>query len=144
MSSGYCRRYGRWSCLGPAGPLTGSGGFVMQPGDVPAEEEPAEPGRDLPPQVMRVLCENLPALEPPEIQVAVQIAIDTGRRPEDICALPLDCLARDKDNLPVLVYDNAKAGRLKAAARQRVHGPGDRSPAAPRPGPGFPQPRRAS
>jgi len=89
-----------------------AGGFVMQPGDVPAEEEPAEPGRDLPPQVMRVLCENLPALEPPEIQVAVQIAIDTGRRPEDICALPLDCLARDKDNLPVLVYDNAKAGRL--------------------------------
>jgi len=89
-----------------------AGGFVMQPGDVPAEQEPAEPGRDLPPQVMRVLCENLPALEPPEIQVAVQIAIDTGRRPEDICALPLDCLARDKDNLPILVYDNAKAGRL--------------------------------
>ncbi len=89
-----------------------AGSFVMQPGDVPAGEEPAEPGRDLPPQVMRVLCENLPALEPPEIQAAVQIAIDTGRRPEDICALPLDCLARDKHNLPVLVYDNAKAGRL--------------------------------
>jgi integrase len=98
---------------GPGQPAAGlPGDFMMQPGDVPAEGEPAEPGRDLPPQVMRVLCESLPALGPPEIRVAVQIAIDTGRRPEDICALPLDCLARDKDGKPVLVYDNAKAGRL--------------------------------
>ena len=35
-----------------------------------------------------MLCENLPALEPPEVKVAVQVAIDTGRRPEEICALP--------------------------------------------------------
>ena len=35
-----------------------------------------------------------------------------GRRPEDILALPLDCLHRDKDGAAVLVYDNAKADRL--------------------------------
>ena len=57
-------------------------------------------------------CAGLDALEPPEVKVAVQIAIDTGRRPEDILDLPLDCLHRDKDGAAVLVYDNAKAGRL--------------------------------
>ena len=38
--------------------------------------------------------------------------IDTGRRPEDILRLPVDCLARDTDGAAVLVYDNAKADRL--------------------------------
>ncbi|MBT2233475.1 site-specific integrase [Nonomuraea sp. NEAU-A123] len=61
---------------------------------------------------MAVLCANLDALQPPEVWVAVQIAIDTGRRPEDILDLPLDCLQRDKDGAAVLVYDNAKADRL--------------------------------
>jgi len=54
----------------------------------------------------------LDTLEPAEVRVAVQIAIDTGRRPEDITGLPLDCLARDADGAPVLVYDNIKADRL--------------------------------
>ena len=101
--------------LGLTRPGQAAGGlgedFIMQPGDVPPEDEPGEPGRDLPPQVIRMLCENLPALEPPEVKVAVQVAIDTGRRPEEICALPLDCLRRDAAGAPVLVYDNAKAGR---------------------------------
>ena len=46
------------------------------------------------------------------MRVATQIGIDTGRRPEDILALPLNCLHRDKDEAAVLVYDNAKAHRL--------------------------------
>jgi hypothetical protein len=41
-----------------------------------------------------------------------QIGIDTGRRPEDILALPVDCLQHDKDGSPVLIYNNAKADRL--------------------------------
>jgi integrase len=61
---------------------------------------------------MAVLCANLDALEPAEVKVAVQIGIDTGRRPEDILDLPWDCLQRDKDGAAVLVYDNAKADRL--------------------------------
>ncbi len=54
--------------------------------------------------------------EPAEVEVAIQIAIDTGRRPEDILDLALDCVGRDKDGAAVLVYvlvyDNAKAHRL--------------------------------
>ena len=61
---------------------------------------------------MTVLCASLRTLEPAEVRVATQIGIDTGRRPEDILSLPLDCLARDKDGGAVLVYDNVKASRL--------------------------------
>ena len=59
-----------------------------------------------------MLCANLDTLAPVEVKVATQIAIDTGRRPEDILGLPLNCLARDTDGAAVLVYDNAKADRL--------------------------------
>ena len=45
---------------------------------------------------MAVLCTNLDTLEPVEVRVATQIGIDTGRRPEDILALPCNCLDRDK------------------------------------------------
>ncbi|MEU7864630.1 tyrosine-type recombinase/integrase [Nonomuraea sp. NPDC049141] len=86
--------------------------FAVGLRDIPAEAERAEPARDLPPEVMAVLCANLDALQPSEVWVAVQIAIDTGRRPEDILDLPLDCLQRDKDGAAVLVYDNSKADRL--------------------------------
>ena len=61
---------------------------------------------------MTVLCASLHTLEPAEVRVATQIGIDTGRRPEDILGLPLDCLDRDKDGGAVLVYDNVKADRL--------------------------------
>ena len=61
---------------------------------------------------MAILCANLDTLEPAEVRVATQIGIDTGRRPEDILNLPLDCLDRDKDGGDVLVYDNIKANRL--------------------------------
>jgi hypothetical protein len=61
---------------------------------------------------MATLCANLHALEPAEVRAAAQLVIDTGRRPEDILGLPLDCLSRDKDGGAVLVYDNIKADRL--------------------------------
>jgi integrase len=86
--------------------------FTLGCGDIPAEPEQGEPGRDLAPEVMRVLCDNLDTLQPVEVKTAVQIGIDTGRRPEDILDLPLDCLRQDKDGAAVLVYDNAKAHRL--------------------------------
>ena len=88
------------------------GDFVIGAADIPAEPVRGEPGRDLPPEIMTVLCASLDTLQPAEVRAAIQIAIDTGRRPEDILGLPLDCLARDKDGAPVLVYDNAKAHRL--------------------------------
>ena len=88
------------------------GDVVIGAGDIPAGPARGEPGRDLPPEIMTMLCASLGTLQPAEVQAATQIAIDTGRRPEDILGLPLDCLARDKDGAPVLVYDNAKAHRL--------------------------------
>jgi len=94
----------------PAAALPGDFGIGI--GDIPAEAERTEPGRDLPPEIMTVLCASLDTLQPPEVAAATQIAIDTGRRPEDILGLALDCLARDNDGAPVLVYDNAKANRL--------------------------------
>ena len=88
------------------------GNVVIGAGDIPADAGRGEPGRDLPPEIMTALCANLDTLQPAEVKAATQIAIDTGRRPEDILGLPLDCLARDKDGAAVLVYDNAKAHRL--------------------------------
>ena len=88
------------------------GDFAVGRGDIPAEAQRGEPGRDLPPEIMAVLCTNLEGLHPIEVRTATQIGIDTGRRPEDILNLPLDCLHRDKDGAAVLVYDNAKADRL--------------------------------
>jgi integrase len=88
------------------------GDFAIEIGDIPAEPARGEPGRDLPPEIMAILCASLDTLQPAEVKAATQIAIDTGRRPEDILGLPADCLARDADGAPVLVYDNAKAHRL--------------------------------
>jgi integrase len=85
--------------------------FVIGLGDIPLEPEPAEPHRDLPPEIMRQLCGRLDQLTSPVTRTAVELAMDTGRRPEEICELDFDCLARDEDGLPVLVYDNHKANR---------------------------------
>jgi integrase len=88
------------------------GDFAVGLSDIPADPVRGEPGRDLPAEVMSQLCAGLDTLEPAEARAAIAIAIDTGRRPEDILGLPLDCLDRDRDGAPVLVYDNIKADRL--------------------------------
>jgi integrase len=97
----------------PGKPAAGlPGDVVIERADIPADPDRGEPGRDLPPEIMAILCSHLDTLEPVEVRVATQIGIDTGRRPEDILNLPLDCLARDKDGGHVLVYDNIKADRF--------------------------------
>ena len=96
----------------PGQPAAGlPGDFTVGLGDIPADPVRGEPGRDLPAEIMNQLCAGLDTLEPAEVRTAIQIAIDTGRRPEDILGLPLDCLHRDRDGAPVLVYDNVKADR---------------------------------
>ena len=96
------------------GPAAGLGeDFTVQPGDVPVKPHPGERGRDLPPEIMRQLCDHLDLIASPEIRTATELAIDTGRRPEEIAALDWDCLARDADGAPVLVYDNHKASRAR-------------------------------
>jgi len=120
----------------PGGPAAGlSDQFAVHRDDTPDEPEHGEPGRDLPAEIMRQVCGHLPSLPAPHIRTAIEILIDTGRRPEDVVALPLDCLAASQDGSAVLIYDNHKANRLgrrlpvpEAAARsiraqqQRVRG----------------------
>ncbi len=90
--------------------------FSIAEGDVPGEPEEQAAGRDLPVEVIRHLCQHLDELEAQagvEVRVAVELMIDTGRRPEEICALALDCVTRDGTGKPVLIYDNLKANRLQ-------------------------------
>lgn len=51
---------------------------------------------------------------------AVNYTIDTGRRPNEICQLPWQCLDRESDGSPVLVYDNTK--NLRHARRLPIPG----------------------
>ncbi len=88
--------------------------FTLARRDIPAKPDDPEPGRDLPAEVIGQLGAHLDALEnmsSRELRLAVDLLMDTGRRPEEICSLPLDCLTRDCDNAPVLIYQNIKAHR---------------------------------
>ena len=40
------------------------GNVVIGAGDIPAQAERGEPGRDLPPEIMTALCANLDTLQP--------------------------------------------------------------------------------
>jgi hypothetical protein len=119
----HCRQLrhvlGRMRTLGltrAGAPASGLGEDVtLGRGDVPEAPVPAEPGRDLPVEVMRQLCAHLPMLEHDiscrELRVAIELIMDSGRRPDEVCRLPWDCLEHDNDGKPVLVYDNHKANR---------------------------------
>lgn len=88
--------------------------FSLGAEDMPDFPEDAEAGRDLPVEVMRHLCEHLPLLDGlarRELRVAIELLIDTGRRPDEVAKLSWDCLERDGDGKPVLIYDNHKAAR---------------------------------
>lgn len=86
--------------------------FTLGVADVPDEPEPAATGRDLPAEILRLICGQLDTLTSPVMRAAIELIIDTGRRPEEICDLAFDCMARDDDGSAVLVYDNHKANRL--------------------------------
>jgi integrase len=98
---------------GPAGGLPDD--FAVRDSDIPLKPDEPEAGRDLPPEIMRQLCGHLPALEDVscrETRVAAELIIDTGRRPDEICALGWDCLEYDEPgHEPVLVYFNHKSAR---------------------------------
>ena len=89
--------------------------FAVRDSDIPLKPDEPEAGRDLPPEIMRQLCGHLAALEDVscrETRVAAELIIDTGRRPDEICALPWDCLEYDEPgHEPVLVYFNHKSAR---------------------------------
>ncbi|MBV9024860.1 MAG: site-specific integrase [Streptomycetaceae bacterium] len=88
--------------------------FGLIRGDLPAKPEPDEAGQDLPDEVMRQLCAQLDRLEDRtgrETRVGIELIIDTGRRPDEICELPFDCLDQDGEGKPVLIYNNSKKNR---------------------------------
>jgi integrase len=97
----------------PAAGLTDS--FTLTTGDVPQPAERPEPHRDLPAEIMRALTARLDDLERgscgPEIRTGIELLMDTGRRPAEIATLAFDCLTRDADGSPVLIYDNHKNAR---------------------------------
>jgi integrase len=105
----------RARAMGLTRPGTLAGGlgedFAIHLADIPVQPDPGESGRDLPPEIMRQICARLDDLTTAEMRTGVELAIDTGRRPEEIAALAFDCLARDTDGSAVLVYDNHKAHR---------------------------------
>ncbi|MFD3422060.1 tyrosine-type recombinase/integrase [Streptomyces decoyicus] len=100
----------------PGGPMAGlPDDFVITRRDVPKAAEPSEEGQDLPQEIVRQLCSHLDQFEAMccrELRVAVEILIDTGRRPDEICRLDLDCLTRDGQGKPVLLYNNWKEERI--------------------------------
>ena len=98
--------------------------FALETRDVPERPGRGEPCRDLPAEIMTQLCACLDTLTHREIRVATELLMDTGRRPEEICALAWDCLARDSDRSPVLVYDNHKAHRRSRRRRSPKGPPG--------------------
>jgi integrase len=86
--------------------------FTLSVADVPDKPEPSQAGRGLPTEIMRQICDQLDVLTSPVMRAAIELVIDTGRRPEEICDLAFDCLTRDGDGSAVLVFDNHKANRL--------------------------------
>jgi integrase len=100
----------------PGRPLAGlPDDFAFRPGDAPKEPADPEQGKALPEVVLRQLVAALPQLETSygrEISVAVQLLMDTGRRPDEICKLPWDCVEQDPDGKYALVYTDFKNNRI--------------------------------
>src|SRR6266508_3179765 len=84
----------------------------------------SEAGRALPALVLEQLVAALPRLEQASrrvFRVAVQLLIDSGRRPDEVCALRWECLEQDGDGKHSLVYSDYKnrhRGRRLAIADQ--------------------------
>jgi integrase len=88
--------------------------FLMGRQDIPPEPDPDAQGRDLPVWVMKILDANLHVLEErsgTDMRRMTELMMDTGRRPDEICQLRLDCLARDAHGKPVLIYTDSKNHR---------------------------------
>jgi integrase len=99
----------------PGQPMSGlPDDFAVRRGDIPQQEADDEPGRALPAVVLNQLITALPLLEQsagPAARAAVELLMDTGRRPTEICKLGLDCLDLDSDGKYALIYTDFKANR---------------------------------
>ncbi|WP_420753445.1 tyrosine-type recombinase/integrase [Rhodococcus sp. O3] len=88
--------------------------FTFLAEDIPKHDGGDEPGRSVPERVLAQLCSALPLLEErsgSSIRVAIELLIDTGRRPDEICRLPFDCLGNGGGDKSVLIYHDYKNNR---------------------------------
>ena len=100
---------------GPGQPAAGlPAAFALRRDDIPKDAERDARPRSLPPAVLQVIAANLHVLGErcgiSERRIT-ELLIDTGRRPDEICALAWDCLERDASGNPVLIYTDAKNNR---------------------------------
>lgn len=97
---------------GPAAGLPDD--FHMGRKDIPSEPIVEEAGRGLPAWVLRIINDNLDVVAQrsgADARRMIEVLIDTGRRPDEICQLPLNCLTRDDTGKPVLIYTDSKNNR---------------------------------
>jgi hypothetical protein len=97
---------------GPAAGLPDA--FHMGCKDIPSEPILEEAGRGLPAWVLRVINDNLDVVAKrsgADARRMIELLVDTGRRPDEICKLPIDCLTRDEDDKAVLIYTDSKNNR---------------------------------
>src|SRR5450759_4361619 len=88
--------------------------FALRREDVPRRPDRQVPNRGLPAEILAQLCDALPLLRTRAstvLAVAIELLIDTGRRPSEILNLAWGCLDRDHDDNYVLVYDDLKNNR---------------------------------
>ncbi len=99
----------------PGGPAVGlPDDVVLTRTDIPAEPDGDEAGRALPQWVLAIINANLSVLEQRsgiDTRRLTELMIDTGRRPDELCRLPVSCLERDSSDKPVLIYTDLKNNR---------------------------------
>jgi len=82
--------------------------------DIPAALIHTTDGKALPVELFDALRSALADLETAcgtAVRTAVELLMDTGRRPDEICRLPFHCLDTDTDGKSVLVYTDHKQNR---------------------------------
>jgi integrase len=86
-----CRALG---LIRPGQPMSGlPDDFAVRRDDIPQQASDDEPGRALPVSVLNQLIAALPLLEQsasPALRAAVELLMDTGRRPTEVCKLGWD------------------------------------------------------
>ena len=89
--------------------------FSIRAEDIPSMPIHTAEGRSLPTELFGQLDAALPELERRKgaaVRVAIELLIETGRRPDEICRLPIDCLDAGSAGKAVLVYTDFKQNRL--------------------------------
>lgn len=91
--------------------------FALRRHDMPPPLTDEAEGRALPREILAQICERLPTLDQirdggDDMRNAIELLIDTGRRPDEIGSLPWDCLETDEHGKSVLIYTDFKNNRI--------------------------------